>query len=71
MSDTVLHSQAGAARALGIYRTTVADLARAWNIHPKPISTNGFAKGLDDSDLRVLRRALNMAEVEPAEPTKK
>jgi hypothetical protein len=54
----MLVSYIGAARILETDRKTVAGLVKALGITPKSISTNGKAKGLDQTDLRRLRKAL-------------
>lgn len=58
MSDSlVTYSQA--AQVLGVKPQTIPDLVEAWGLTPKDMPLNGKAKGLDRSDMRVLRRALN------------
>jgi hypothetical protein len=59
-----LHSYSSAARELGITRQAVADVARCMNITPKPCPMSGIAKGLDEADMRVLRRTLRLPEPE-------
>lgn len=37
---------------------TIRGLVRAHEIEPKPVPRNGNAKGLDEADMAILRRAL-------------
>lgn len=54
------------AAELGVYRWTISDLVRVWGLTPKPIRANSKAKGLDQKDVRVIRRALNMVPARAA-----
>lgn len=49
-----------AAPILGVSRQTVSELARRLGIETKPMPLNGRAKGLDEADMRRLRKALGM-----------
>jgi hypothetical protein len=49
-----------ARQELGIQRETLTDLVRKLEIIPKDVPYNGNAKGLDQADMRRIRRALNM-----------
>jgi hypothetical protein len=57
-SRTDLYTQIEAAEILGTDRWTIAGLVRAHGLVPKPIRLNGRAKGLDEADMDILRRAL-------------
>lgn len=49
------------AAELGVYRWTISDVVRVWNLKPKPMPSNNRAKGLNARDIKVIRKALNMS----------
>ncbi len=49
-----------ASSLLGVSRQTVSELARRLGIQTKPVELNGRAKGLDEADMRRLRKALGL-----------
>lgn len=49
-----------AAPILGVSRQTVSELARRLGIETKPMPLNGRAKGLDEADMRRLKKALGI-----------
>ncbi len=51
-----LRSYREAAKELGIDRRALPYLVAALGIVPKPIRHNGHAKGLDEADMRRLRK---------------
>lgn len=61
MNEAGLRSMSTAARELGIRRETIGDLVKKLQIHPLRMS-NGKAKGLTDSHMKALRKALGMAK---------
>lgn len=61
MQDSALSTISGVARQLNVSRATVADLCRLWGVAPKRMRhARGLAKGLDASDVRLLRTKLNL-----------
>ncbi len=56
-----------AARECGVYPVTIGDLVRVLGITPKAM-TNGQAKGLDATDMRMIRRALRLDRRRKSEP---
>lgn len=59
MSDRI-YTLVDAGQALGVGRQVVAGLVAALGITTKPVPRNGAAKGLDEADMRRLRKALNL-----------
>ena len=57
-----------AARELGTTDATVRGLVRAWRIRTLPVPHSGMAKGLDESHMRTLARALGMDWPVPPAP---
>lgn len=55
-----LHSYSRVARLLGVDRRTLPVLVRVLGLTPKPVAWNGKARGLDDDDVRVLKKALGL-----------
>lgn len=53
---------AEAQEELGLrYVTTITDLVEKAGITPKPVRSNGRAKGLNDADMNQLRKMLGIA----------
>lgn len=48
-----------AAVMFGVRPQTIGDLTRLHRLTAKPVPRNGNAKGLDEKDMRLLRRLLN------------
>jgi hypothetical protein len=65
MSDR-LTTYVEASRELGVNVLVIATLAKAHELKAKPVPRNGKAKGLDEADMRVLRKALGMPARQPA-----
>ncbi len=57
-------SQAHAASELGVSVPTIRDLSKRFGIVAKVVPSNGNAKGLDERDMAVLRRALGLRKGE-------
>lgn len=57
-----IYSYSQVARELGIDRRVIPYLVTICKLAPKPVSTNGRAKGLSESDLRKIRKILGIAE---------
>jgi transposase len=57
-------SQAQAAEQLGVSVPTIRDISRRFGIEPKDVPSNGKAKGLDEKDMKVIRRALRLRKGE-------
>ena len=55
-----MYSFSAAAREIGTTRGMVAAAVQILGIEPKPITTNGKAKGLSKSDLTRIRRLLRL-----------
>lgn len=67
MSDRI-YTFVEAGRELNIDRQVVAGLVKAHAITPKPVPRNGAAKGLDERDMRVIRKALGLRVRAPRKP---
>jgi len=59
MSENGLMTQSAFAAEIGVGRSTISDLVMKLGITPKSM-TNGLAKGLDASDRKKIRKALNI-----------
>lgn len=61
MGKQVLYNLTEAAAELGTTRATIGGLVKARGLTPKS-TDNGLAKGLDESDMAILREALGLTE---------
>jgi len=61
MSKQSLITLTEAGELLDISRQTVSELARRLGIVTKPIRYNARARGLDESDMKRLRKALGLS----------
>jgi hypothetical protein len=63
MGRLLLYSYSQVGRMLNIDPRAVATLVRALKLVPKPVPTNGRAKGLNDADVRKIKKALGLLQV--------
>jgi hypothetical protein len=59
----LLYSYSQVGRMLNLDRRAVTALVRALKLVPKPVPTNGRAKGLNDADVKRIKKALGLLRV--------
>ncbi len=66
MTETEIITFSEAARQMGVSRATISDVVTTRKLTPKRMNKRQrgayFAKGLDPSDLQVIRQALGLPE---------